>query len=103
LADPETTETPKLPDYSDTGGIAPFIYFDIVAAHGTMNGAIQIELASRILVATQDGGVTPKFISTGRIRCSPTAINQLRNAIDLSLKMLEQPQDAPAAAASKLN
>jgi hypothetical protein len=102
LSDPVTTETPKLLPYKDTGGLAPFVYFDIVAAHGTMNGAVQIELAARILVATQDGGVNPEFMCSGRIRCSPTAAMHLRNAIDLSLKMLEEPEQQPTAA-SKLN
>jgi len=37
-----------------------------------------------------------------RLRCSPAAALNLRNAIDTSLKMLEQPQQAPAATA-KLN
>ena len=31
-----------------------------------------------------------------RLRCSPTAALNLRNAIDASLKMLEQPQHTPA-------
>jgi hypothetical protein len=92
----------KLPDYEDTGGTAPVVYFDIVAAHGVMNGAVQIELAGRTLISTPDGGVRIKFISRGRIRCSPTAATQLRNSIDLALKMLEEPQQSPAAA-SKLN
>jgi hypothetical protein len=101
LSDPETTEAPAI-IYDDTGGTAPFVYFDIIAAHWTMNGAIQIELASRILVATPDGGIIPKFISSGRLRCSPLAATNLRNSIDLALKMLEQPQPNPVAA-SQLN
>jgi hypothetical protein len=101
LADPEAIEAPTF-IYDDTGASAPFFYFDIIAAHGTMNGAIQIELASRILVATTNGGVIPKFISSGRLRCSPLAATNLRNSIDLALKMLEQPQPNPVAA-SQLN
>src|SRR5437667_11714191 len=71
---------------------APFVYFDLTPTHGIFGGAIQIELAARILNATPDGGVEIKFITTGRLRCSPTAALNLRNAIDASLKMLEQPQ-----------
>jgi hypothetical protein len=101
LADPEPNRAPALV-YEDTGGAA-FVYFDIIAAPGTMNGAIQSELASRILVATPDGGVNIKFISTARLRCSPTAAANLRHSLDLALKMLEQPQESPAAAAKLLN
>jgi hypothetical protein len=43
LTDPESTDAPKLV-YDDTGGLTPFVYFDIIGAHGIMNGAIQIEL-----------------------------------------------------------
>ena len=81
---------------------APFVYFDLSPTHGILGGAIQIELAARILNAVPDGGVEIKFITTGRLRCSPTAALNPRNAIDASLKMLEQPQQAPAATA-KLN
>jgi hypothetical protein len=55
-----------------------------------------------ILNALSDGSVEIKFITSGRLRCSPVAALSLRNAIDASLKMLEQPQQAPAATA-KLN
>jgi|ERR1700692_3060208 hypothetical protein len=81
---------------------APIVYFDIVPAHGVMGGDIQIELACRILNAVSDGNVEIKFVTSCRLRCSPTAALNLRNAIDASLKMLEQPQQAPAATA-KLN
>jgi hypothetical protein len=81
---------------------APFVYFDISPTHGILSGAIQIELAGRILNTAPDGGVEIKFITTGRLRCGPAAAMNLRNAIDASLKMLEQAQQVPAAAA-KLN
>src|SRR5882762_3749177 len=70
---------------------APFVYFDLSPTHGILGGAIQIELAARILNAVPDGGVEIKFITTGRLRCGPAAAINLRNAIDASLKMLEQP------------
>ncbi len=96
-------ENPKPPGilYEDTGGAAPLIYFDIVAAYGAMNGAVEIELATRILVP-KAGATEVKFISTGRLRCSPTAATGLRKALDAALKMLEQPQ-ANAAAPSTVN
>jgi hypothetical protein len=67
-----------------------------------MHGAIELELATRILVPKRDDTTQARFISTGRIRCSPNAAINLRNSIDAALKMLEQPQPNPVAA-SKLN
>jgi hypothetical protein len=86
------------PPYEDSSA-APFVYFDIVPTHGVMNGAIQIELASRVLTPA-DGLVAIKFLATGRLRCSPAAAKQLRDAIDVSLKMLELPQEVQTAASS---
>jgi len=94
----------NFPPYEDLAA-APFIYFDIVPAHGTMAGAVQIELASRILIPHPGGTVEVKFVSIARLRCSPAAATNLRDAIDSALKtlvMLELPQQSPAAAA-KLN
>ncbi len=68
----EPAENNELPVYENVD-TAPFVYFDISPAHGIMGGAIQIELASRILNAVSDGSVEIKFITTGRLRCSPTA------------------------------
>src|SRR3982074_3011065 len=81
---------------------APFVYFDLSPTHGILVGTVQIELAARILNAVPDGGVEIKFITTGRLRCSPTAALNLRNAIEDSLKMLEHPQQSPVADA-KMN
>ena len=79
------------------------VYFDIVGAYGTMNGSIEIELATRILVPKPDGSTEVKFISSGRLRCTQNAATNLRNALDSALKMLEQPQANAAIAAGKLN
>ena len=90
--------------YEDTGAAAPLVYFDIVGAYGTMNGSIEIELATRILVPKPDGSTEVKFISSGRLRCTQNAAVNLRNGLDAALKMLEQPQaNAAAIAAGKLN
>jgi hypothetical protein len=97
----ETAKNNELPVYENVD-TAPFVYFDISPAHRIMGGAIQIELASRILNAVSDRSVEIKFITAGRLRCSPTAAMNLRNAIDAALKMLEQPQQSPVAAA-KMN
>ncbi len=80
----------------------PTIYFDIAPAYGVMSGIVQIELGERILVPHQDDSVDVKFVSCGRLRCSAAAAVHLRNAIDASLKMLEQPHPDPVGA-SKLN
>lgn len=80
----------------------PTIYFDIAPAYGVMSGIVQVELGARILVPHQDDSVDVRFISCARLRCSAAAAVHLRNAIDASLKMLEQPQPNPVGA-SKLN
>ena len=90
--------------YEDSGAAAPLVYFDIVGAYGTMNGSVEIELATRILVPKPDGSTEVKFISSGRLRCTQNAAINLRNGLDAALKMLEQPQANMAAiAASKMN
>ena len=101
MADQDTAKPAPL-IYEDTGAAAPLVYFDIVGAYGTMNGTVQIELATRILVPKPDGSTEVKFLSSGRLRCSATAATNLRNGLDAALKMLEQPQPDPVAA-SKLN
>ena len=68
-----TDQPPTKPSdliYEDTGAAAPLVYFDIVGAYGTMNGAVEVELATRILVPKPDGSTEVKFISSGRLRCS---------------------------------
>ena len=102
MADHETPEPPPEIVYQDTGGLAPLIYFDIVGAYGTMHGAVEIELATRILVPRADGSTEVKFISCGRLRCTPSAAANLRSGLDAALKMLEPPP-AATIAASELN
>jgi hypothetical protein len=92
----------QTPPYEDSG-TAPFIYFDIAPIFGVMAGAIQIELASRILIPNSSGGVKVKIIATGHLRCSPAAAQHLRSALEATLKMLEQPQEQPLAATGRLN
>jgi hypothetical protein len=99
VSDP--TSNPPVPHYEERFG-APIVYFDIVPAHGMMNGAIQIELAHRILTPEGGSGVKVSFAASARLRCSPPAARALRDSIDAALKMVEQPQEAPTAA-SKLN
>ncbi len=92
MADQDNPNPPAGLVYEDTGALAPVLYFDIVAAYGTMNGTIETELATRVLLPRTDGSTDVKFLSSGRLRCSATAALQLRNALDAALKMLEQPQ-----------
>jgi len=102
LADQENPKPPAAILYEDTGGMAPLVYFDIVAAYGVMTGGIEVELATRILVPKTNGATEVKFLSSGRLRCTPTAATNLRNALDAALKMLEQPQ-ANAVATTTMN
>jgi len=90
--------------YEDTGAMAPLVYFDIVGAYGTMNGSIELELATRILIPKPDGSTEVKFITSGRLRCSQNAAMNLRNGLDAALKMMEQPTaNMAVVAAGKLN
>jgi hypothetical protein len=100
LADHDTPQPPDIV-YQDTGGLAPMVYFDIVGAYGTMSGAVELELATRILIPRADGSTEIKFISSGRLRCSAAAAANLRQGLDAVLKMLEQPPQQVAA--SELN
>ncbi len=54
MADQTTTKPADL-IYEDAGALAPLVYFDIVGAYGTMNGTVEVELATRILVPKPDG------------------------------------------------
>ncbi len=82
---------------------APIIYFDVSSAHGVMNGVVQVELAGRTLTPRPSGAVLIGFIPTARLRCSPAAARDLRDAIDKALEMLEQAQQQPTVAAGRLN
>lgn len=103
MADRDPPKPPTDVIYEDTGGAAHLIYFDIVAAYGTMHGTVEVELATRILVPRNDGTTEVRFLSSGRLRCSQTAAVNLRNGLDAALKMLEQSQQPDPVAASKLN
>jgi hypothetical protein len=102
VADQETKNPPADFIYEDSGAAAPMVFFDIVGAYGTMNGIVELELASRILVPKPDGATEIKFLSSVRLRCSPAAATNLRGAIDAALTMLE-PQQAKPVTASELN
>lgn len=95
---PGTSSVPSFDNRDDV----PIIYFDIAPAYGVMSGIVQVELGARVLIPHQDDSVDVRFISCGRLRCSATAAVHLRNALDASLKMLEQPVPNPVGA-SKLN
>ena len=90
--------------YEDTGSAASLVYFDIIGAYGIMHGTVEVELATRILSPAANGATDVRFLSSGRLRCNPTAAAHLRNALDAALKMLEPPQPQPdPVAASKMN
>jgi len=93
-----TTIGQTAPPYVDDGS-AEFVYFHLAPAYGLMACIIQIELASRI----PDGGLDIKFVATARLRCSSAAAAHLRDALNGALEQLEQLQQGPITAASKLN
>jgi len=101
LSDPQTPEA-VIPKYDNVTS-APYVYFDRVAAHGVIGGAIQLELASRTLIPLPDGGVEVRFATSGRLRCSPAAAIQLRDAAIAVLKMHDQSEVKTPTATSKLN
>jgi hypothetical protein len=98
-------KTPKpleaSPGFRDSTS-APFVYFDSAPTFGIMAGAIQIELVSRTLVPTADGGAKPEFQVTGRLRCSAQAARNLREVLNKALAMLEAPP-ADSTQGDKLN
>ncbi|MGQ0685624.1 hypothetical protein [Bradyrhizobium sp.] len=98
---PDIAPKTQVPAFEDRNDV-PTVYFDIAPAYGVMSGIVQVELGARILVPHQDDTVDVRFVSCGRLRCSAAAAVHLRNAIDASLKMLEQPQPNTVGA-SKLN
>jgi hypothetical protein len=104
LANPPDIDQPgkgPVPTFENRNDV-PTVYFDIAPAYGVTSGIVQVELGARILVPHQDDSVDVRFVSCGRLRCSAAAAAHLRNAIDASLKMLEQPQPNPVGA-SRLN
>jgi hypothetical protein len=104
MSDPvSSARLPRDPTYMEPDGV-PFVYFDVAAAHGTLSGAVQIELVARVMIPLADGkGVEIRFVPTARLRCSPAAIKSLRISIDAALAQLEEPQQQPPASASTLN
>ena len=88
--------TDSKPQYADSSD-APTMYFDGVACHGVMHGVIQIEIAGRVMIPRQDGGVDIKFVPTGRLRCSAEAARALRQSLDIALSMAEHPEQRQLA------
>jgi hypothetical protein len=104
VADPSDIDQPgkgPVPAFNNRNDV-PIVYFDIAPAYGVMSGIVQVELGARILIPHQDDSVDVRFVSCARLRCSATAAMHLRNALDASLKMLEQATPNPVGA-SKLN
>jgi hypothetical protein len=95
--------TPTDPPVFKCPDNVPIVYLDGIAAFGVMNGAVQIELATRRLIPQPQGGVAVEFFCSGHLRCSPAAADQLRNAIGKAMDMLQQPQQGPAVASNRLN
>lgn len=87
MSDPIETPAPPVTDLS----LAPFVYFDVVPTYGTMNGAIQVELAARIIHPTTDGSPpVVSFIGTAHLRCSPVAAQELANTLQKAVEMFQE-------------
>lgn len=99
MADKDKNLTPPVVT-RDAG--APFIYFDVVPTNGVFNGAVQIELASRVIIPSESG-TKIEFVINGHLRCSPAAAAALRAAIDNSLSMIEQAAMPQQAASNAVN
>jgi hypothetical protein len=54
-------------------------------------------------VPRPDGTVASEFLTTGRLRCSPTAANHLRNAIVKAIEMLSLPTRATTETMGEIN
>jgi hypothetical protein len=93
---------PDVPAYRDLDH-APVVYFDIVAAHGVLNGIIELELASRALTPTSDGKVRVSFATACRVRCSPAAAGFLRDALQKTIEMFEHPEPGLSVAGGRAN
>jgi hypothetical protein len=73
---------------------APFVYCDGVLAYGISGGLIQIELAANTLRENGDDGVRTEVVVTAHLRCSPTAAQGLKRALDEALAMIERAEVA---------
>lgn len=90
-------DDPKPPSLAISGNeVAPFIYFDAAPTYGHLGGAIQIELAARIITLVEDDKVTFPFVVTAHLRCSPIAAAMLKDSIEKALALLQQPQESEA-------
>jgi len=66
---------------------APVIYFDHVAAMGTIAGQVQVEVAVNLLMPKPDGSVAIDMSCTAHLRCSLQACAALRDACDRAIEM----------------
>jgi hypothetical protein len=101
MSNPESNSTkPLYADIPDAELGVPIIYFDGASCHGTVGGAIQVEVIARILIPMADGSVDFKAVPTARLRCSPSGAQSLLSSLDGALKMAAQPQQKTAAAST---
>jgi hypothetical protein len=79
MADPTDPTAKKLVAGYVPVPTAPIIYFDVASTFGHLGGAIQIELAARIILPLEDGDIDTPMIETGRLRCSRVAALSLKD------------------------
>jgi hypothetical protein len=80
---------------------APIISFDVIPAHGSFAGTVQIELAARVLHRVDDGQLEAHLLEVGRLRCSPHAAKLLKEALEVLLSKIDYSQSYPVPAAAK--
>jgi hypothetical protein len=68
---------------------APVVFFDGAFAWGVNNGVVQIEVATNQMVPAEagpDAKIKIKTVVAAHLRCSLSAAQDLRNALDAALK-----------------
>jgi hypothetical protein len=95
MAEPETPRSGGTVLTIAGNDAAPFVYCDAVAAFGVNKGVVEIELSSRTILPIPDTtSVRHEVVITGHLRCSPAAAAAIREALEKTMTMLAQAQQA---------
>lgn len=75
---------------------APFVYFDLAAAHSVEpGGVVIIEVVARTVVALAGGGTRNEIVATAHLRTTLQGANSLQSALNSISLMLTPPPDGP--------
>lgn len=80
-----------------TDSRAPFIYFDGVMSHGTLHGAIQVDLGARVIHTAEGEPPRATAEAVARLRCSPAAAEDLIRNLQAALDMFKTPAKPPGS------